>query len=210
MNEGEIAERFIRAAEIDQMSERVGPKPLKAQSLQYLHTQADKNGWESERLAEERKDFWDGIGRRVSAREMSEADETRSWLRLVPNDSDRSALVNWSNCMAGDGIFKEWCFAIGIHPETGRRRKDRAIARILLALGRKPLQHNEIDLYGVLPRTPEISDKYAIVAEVAAHWRDTEAKPMACYFDTDLSGFSWADKQNERRRHREARRKQAA
>lgn len=33
-----------------------------------------------------------------------------------------------------------------IHPETGRRRKDRATACILLALGCKPVQHHEIDI----------------------------------------------------------------
>ncbi len=210
MNEGDIAERFIRAAEIDNMSERVGPRHLKAQSMQYLHTQADKNGWGSERLAEERKDFWNSIARRVTAREISEAEETRTWARMIDRDCDRAALLNWANCMASDGIFKDWCRSAGIHPETGRRRKDRAIICILLALGRKPLQHNEIDLSGVLRGGPEIGDKHDIVAEVATHWQDADAKPMACYFDTDLSGFDWADKQNERRRQREAKRRKAA
>ncbi|MBB4274186.1 hypothetical protein [Rhizobium mongolense] len=64
----------------------------------------------------------------------------------------------------------------------------------LLALSRKPLQHNETDLQGLLPDDPKISDKHVIIAEGATHWRAAEAKPMACDFDTDLAGFDWAAK----------------
>jgi hypothetical protein len=71
------------------------------------------------------------------------------------------------------------------------------------------LQHNEIDLQGLLPDDPKISDKHVIIAESATQ-RAAEAKPMACDFDTDLAGFDWAAKQNERRRQREARKRQAA
>ncbi|NLS06263.1 hypothetical protein HGP14_23335 [Rhizobium sp. P32RR-XVIII] len=71
------------------------------------------------------------------------------------------------------------------------------------------MQHNEIDVFSLLPDDPEISDKDVIIAEGATHWRDAEAKPMACDFDTTLERFDWAEAQNARRQ-REARRKQAA
>lgn len=45
MNIGEIAERFIRAAEIERAShEHVGPVALLAQQLPYVHTYTDKLG----------------------------------------------------------------------------------------------------------------------------------------------------------------------
>ncbi len=37
-------------------------------------------------------------------------------------------------------------------------------------------------------------------------YRDPDAKPMACYFDSELTDFDWAIKQNEKRRAREAKR----
>ena len=213
MNEGDIAERFIRAAEIDRMDERVGPKHLKAQAMPYVHTQADKNGWGGERLAEERKEFWERLGRRVSPREMSEAEETKRWLALVKNSDERAALINWADCMAGDGHFKDWCFARGIHPETGRRRKDRAVLRILLAIGCKPLQHNDFTVSEGLLDHPDLSDIPVNIRDDAPRTFaeiSPGAKPMRCDFDTDLSGFDWAETQNQRRRERDAKRRQQA
>lgn len=207
----DIGERFIRAVEISMISfASVGPRaPKKAAWIEYQYTQADKNGWGAERLAEDRKQFWSTM-RTPSAREISEAEETQEWLSFVNNEDERCALSSWAWCLARRRSFKDWCRQVGIHPETGRRRKERAILRILLNISSKPLQHNEIDVSFLLPDEPEISDKHAIIAEGATHWQDAEAKPMACYFDTDLSRFDWADAQNERRRQREARRKQAA
>lgn len=68
MNIGEIAEKFIRAAEVERASrDHVGPKPLRAQALPYVHTYAHKAGWRKELgdklergadpLAEKRKAF---------------------------------------------------------------------------------------------------------------------------------------------------------
>ncbi|MEX2693688.1 hypothetical protein [Rhizobium mongolense] len=183
--------------------------PNRAAWIEYPYTQADKNGWGGALLSEERKDFWSTLSRIASAREISEAEETQTWLSYVDDESERRCLTAWAWCPARKGFFKNWCKEEGIHPETGRRRKERAILRILLALSRKPLQHNEIDLQGLLPDDPKISDKHVIIAEGATHWRAAEAKPMACDFDTDLAGFDWAAKQNERRRQRD-RKRQAA
>lgn len=207
----DIGERFIRAIEISIRSfSAAGPRvSSRAAWIEYPYTQADKNGWGAVRLAEERKDFWVTM-RAPSARDISEAEETQGWLSHVTDESERRCLTAWAWCAARKRFFKDWCKEEGIHPETGRRRKERAILRILLFLGCKPLQHNEIDVSALLPDAPEISDKHAIIAEAATHWRDTDAKPMACYFDTDHSGFDWSAKQNVRRRQREARRKQAA
>lgn len=81
----------------------------------------------------------------------------------------------------------------------------------MLAFSRKPLQHNENDLFSLLPDTPEISDKSVNIAEDApTSWMAENAKPMACDFDSELQDFSWAQKRNEIRRQREARKREAA
>lgn len=68
MNEGEIAELFIRAAEVERSSrEHVGPAPLRAQKLPRVDDFPDKLNWRKEPgaklekgadpLTEERKRF---------------------------------------------------------------------------------------------------------------------------------------------------------
>lgn len=82
MNIGDIANIFIRAAEIDRNShEHVGPMALRAQQLPYVHDWNDKAGWRKEPgdklakgedpLAEERKAFWERLASMPSATEIS-------------------------------------------------------------------------------------------------------------------------------------------
>lgn len=203
----EIGERFIRAVQIMEGLYRVGPSGGSGSWIAIPYTQADKNGWGSERLAAERQAFWNSVNNSPRPWEVSQAEETMGWLSYVTNQDERLCLTAWARCMARDGIFKDWCKRQGIHPETGRRRKERAIVRILLALSRKPLQHNEIDLSSLLPDAVEMSDKHVNIAEGVTHWRREDARPMACDFDSALDRFDWAEKQNERRRQREAERR---
>lgn len=202
----DIGERFIRAVQIMEGLYRVGPGGGGSAWFDIPYTQADKNGWGSERLAAERQAFWNSINNAPKPWEVSQAEETLGWLAHVPDESERKCLTAWARCMAKGGLhFKAWCKDQGIHPETGRRRKERAILRILLTFDRKPLQHNEIDVSTLLPDTPEISDKSVNMDDDAPrNWMAEGAKPMACDFDTDLGGFDWAEKQNERRRQRES------
>lgn len=205
----DIGERFIRSVQIIEKLYSVGPKRGGSAWVAVPYTQADKNGWGSERLAAERKAFWDSINRAPKAWEITEAEETQSWLQFVPSEEERLCLVSWARCMAMGTFFKDWCKKEGIHPETGRRRKERAILRILLTFGRKPLQHNENDINALLPDTPDSGDKCINIGEEGQTvWRDLDAKPVAS-FDEGLQDFSWADMQNARRKEREARRKAA-
>lgn len=209
MNGREIGERFIRAVEISEGWYREAPSKGSAAWVAYPYTQADKNGWGTERLAEERKAFWDSLNRSPQPWEVSEAEEALAWIRLVDNEAERTCLMAWARCMASKAFFKDWCKEHGINVETGRRRKERAILRIMLALDCKTLQHNKIDVSALLPDTPEIGDIGVNIGEVTAAWIAENGKTMACDFDTDLSNFDWARKQNERRRQREARKKAA-
>ncbi|MBB3144915.1 hypothetical protein FHS21_001316 [Phyllobacterium trifolii] len=208
MNEGDIAERLIEAYEIARnSSDQVGPKRLKAQAMPYLHSQADKNGWGSERLAEERKDFWESLSRTPTARQISEAEEAISWLALVKNEAERRCLSEWAYCMASKQFFKDVCFRMGIHPETGRRRKNRAIVSILFALGGNVLLHNKSCGNSLLHEEPE-TDYFADTitdprqSNGITSWADDEAfQPFIAGAKHD---FSWADKRNEQRRQRRA------
>lgn len=208
MNEGDIAERLIEAYEIARNSgDQVGPKRLKAQAMPYVHSQKDKNGWGSERLAEERKEFWESLSRQPTARQISEADEALGWLSLVKNEAERRCLSEWAYCMASKKFFKDVCKEMGIHPETGRRRKDRAISAILFNLGGKILLQNENAGLGVLLDDPEtdyfadnITDPRRSNGIVS--WADDEAfQPFIVGAKHD---FSWAEARNEQRRQRRA------
>lgn len=217
MNPGDIAERLIQAAEIEEASARhmYGPKKAKSLALPYSHTQAEMNGWGTERLAEERKEFWESLANRPTARQISEAEEAWSWYALVENEDQRSALAAWVRCMANSREhFQDWCFENGIHPETGRRRKDRALARISAHLSRSVVQNNDIGGFGVLPDTPEISDVEATFEAMAPKqnglrsWASDTA--FTSIFSDAPADFSWAQKRNEMRRQREARKRKAA
>jgi hypothetical protein len=207
MDGREIAERFIRAAEVTEASGAVGPRRVRAAWVDYAHSHADKNGWGTERLAEERREFWNALNRIPSAREISEAEETHAWLAFVADERERLCLLAWARCMATKAIFKDWCAGAGIHPETGRRRKERAILRIMLGLDAKMAPAEDIDVAQLLPDAPENGALPADDVDGVTAWMADGNRPLAGDFDTALDNFDWARKQNERRRAREKRRR---
>lgn len=199
MDAKEIQERFIRAAEIGRYREHVGGPARDGNCwLPIIHTQKDMNGWGSERLKEERDRFWKGQSVPQSW-EISAAEETLGWLSNITDENERRALMAWADCMATKRVFQDWCEREGISRETGRRRKERAILRIMLALTRKPLQHNENDILDMLHDEPDLVHKTDTIRVL----RPDDAKPI-CGFDLDLCDFSWAEAQNAKRRQREA------
>jgi hypothetical protein len=226
MNIGEIAELFIRAAEIDRNTHiHVGPGALRAQQLPYVHTWADKAGWRKEvgdklakgedPLAEERKAFWDRIGMMPTAAEIAAVETLFDWLAGLDDDCERRALLAWARSKVGGKSFRRWCFKVeGIHPETGRRRKDRALQRISDHLAGKRGLHDENREIRVLHSGPEIGDVSDTIAEDVGkrdglnNWMADNA--FSRLFIPEISDFSWAAKRNERRRQQEAKRRKEA
>lgn len=210
----EIGERFIRAVQIMEGLYHVGPGGGSGSWMAIPYTQADKNGWGSERLAAERQAFWNSINNSPRPWEVTEAEETMGWLSYVDKQDERLCLAAWARCMATDSIFKDWCKLSDIHPETGRRRKERAILRILLHFNRKAVQHSEIDVMALLPDEAQSGHKGVSIGEEGLkHWLTEGARPTTLHFDTDLINcFDWAEKQKARRRQRDqqARKRQAA
>lgn len=240
MNIREIQDRLIGAeCTIRELAEgRVGPAPLRAQQLPYVHSRADRNGWgkkpgEKDKLLKEdgdahalyRREFWEQFPEPPSASEISEAHQILDWVMLVDDDGERRALRAWAYAMAGGRPFARWCRRVEkISVMTGRRRKNRAVEKILAKLGGCMVQHNETGLEGVLPVTPEIDHISATLATGASGeetglnswWADDAFQPIVIHREvindhiavqsipTSPSDFSWAAKRNERRRQREA------
>jgi hypothetical protein len=227
MNIGEIAELFIRQAEIERAShEHVGPQPLRAQQLAYVHTYSDKLGWRKEvgdkldpkadPLADERKAFWERIGIMPSAHELSELEALRGWLLAVDSEKERRALLAWARAKVGGKSFRRWCFKVeGIHPNTGRDRKNRALQRISVLFGGRTIQNSESAEIRLLQPTHEIGDVCGTLAEDAGERDNLNSwiadGAFAKILSSENDDFSWAAKRNERRRQQDqARRKQAA
>lgn len=240
MNIGDIANIFIRAAEIDRNShEHVGPHALRAQQLPYVHDQADKNGWGKAKerrvvkrgkliqgdwleegddpLAAERKAFFDRVAAMPTAAEITLIESLFDWLQATDDDAERRALWAWARAKAGGKSFRRWCFTVeGIHPETGRRRKDRALERISDHLAGKQHLHAQNAEIRVLSCGHEIMDVSDTIAEDAGKrdnlnsWLADDA--FAPFMSNEpQAAFSWAKKRNDMRRQREAKRqKQAA
>ncbi|MDO9417015.1 hypothetical protein [Pararhizobium sp.] len=211
MTSEEITELFIQAAEVDRrLPDTARPARLKAQALPYVHSDADQAGWGGERYSEERDAFWDSRSTRLKTADIAIWERANELIKIVTDESQRRCLWRWAKAKAGGRSFSIWCREEGIHVETGRRRKDRAIAKIEQRFARNTLQNNDITLFDLLPVAPEISDiSVNIAAPVRKYtWRDDEAfSPVAV---PELRDFSWADKRNEMRRQREAKKRQQA
>lgn len=226
MTEAEIAEAFILAAEIERKMPRTGEKPagFGGYPLQTIHTYEDKLNWRKEigdhlfrgddPLAEERRAFTEGRSSKVTATDVSLWEKCLGWTRdLLEDPRERRALWAWAFAKAGGKPFSKWCFRIeSIHPETGRRRKDRAVMRICAQLVRSDVQNIENGHLGVLPCGPVFGDSVATMdAGAPKHstfWRDEAFQSI---FDpTAESDFSWAEARNKLRRERAAKRQKAA
>lgn len=257
MNIREIQDRLIGAETVmRELSEgRVGPAPLRAQQLPYVHTDADMRNWGHRRgdkrsidpkanacrLRKEddeaysilRQEFWEQFDPGPTPEDVSIANQIKAWVMLVDDDGERRALQAWVRAMAGGRSFARWCKNVEhIAVMTGRRRKNRAVEKILAQLSGKADLHCENGPEGVLPVTTEISDVSPTLASNASGeetgltswWADDAFQPFIKVrevinehiaiqtVDAPQSEFNWAKRRNEIRRQREAKRrkKQAA
>ncbi|NTG73284.1 hypothetical protein G6M02_08065 [Agrobacterium rhizogenes] len=223
MTRDQIEELFIQAAETDRrLPDTARPARLKAQAIQYYHSQADVNGWGAERYAEERADFLSHKTTRIRTSDVTKWELANALIVLVSKSRDRHCLWHWAIAKAGGKSFSKWCRE-GFRDVSGNtvrfsrnyalERKNRAIIEIFTVLNCSALQHNEIGISASLQHTVEIGDKDVnITNDAPTYWRAPDARPMACDFDQGLQSFEWAEQQNERRRQRDAekRKRQAA
>jgi hypothetical protein len=250
MNIREIQDQLIGAETvIRELAEgRVGPAPLRAQQLPYIHTDIDMRNWghrrgdrrsadpkaDACRLLKEdddghsifRAEFWEQFKEDPSPTEISQAHRILDWVMLVDDDAERRALRAWSHAMAGGRPFVRWCKRVEhITPMTGRRRKNRAVEKILAHFRGKQDLHDGSTEIRVLPVAPEISDVSDNLTDGMTgcetslfSWASDQAFQPITYAripgskQIEVEGdFSWAAKRNQARRQREQqRRKQAA
>ena len=202
MTHEEIKELFIRAAETDhRLPKTEGPKPVKGQSLPYVHDFLDQLGWGGDRYAEERADFWSLRSSRLSAKDVTEHELCNELILLVDEALlKRHALWAWAKAKAGGKSFASWCRSRGISKTWASELKNRAIAQIATGLALKMSQNSQIDVSAALPVNHQIGDKLVKMrpSRPEYSWRDgTAYQPVAGEHD-----FSWADKRNQLRRQR--------
>ncbi|WP_457663681.1 hypothetical protein [Sinorhizobium medicae] len=202
MTECEIAELFIRAAEVERkLPNTARPAHLKAMNMGYVHSFADMNGWDQDEKHAANWAWLDPKKLRATTGDVGIWEAAMEVMKLVPDPKKRRALWAWAKAEAGGQAFAKWCKnAEGISRQLGDWRRKAAIECISLTFARKPLQHNENSDEPDFTNRPEISDKSTTMRV----WRPDDSKPV-CDFDADLRDFSWAEAQNERRRQRENR-----
>jgi hypothetical protein len=212
MTADEIHELFIAAAEIDRrLPNTARPAQIKSMSMPYVFDWMDKLGWGSERLDEERKEFWDNLSNRLNPNDVTLWERASELIRTVGNQGQRRALLHWSAAKAGGRPFAQWCRKVEkIHEETGRRRKDRAVLSIISAQSCvSGASTHELDFAALLPNEPETPHIEVIIGQ-SRSWMAEGSRPLICAFDAGLKEYAWADRENERRRQRDAKRRQQA
>ena len=202
MTEEQIAELFIRAAEVDRkLPDTARPARLSAMNLGYVHTFTEMNGWFEDEKRAANWAWLDPHHLKATTGDVGLWEAAMEVMKLLSCEKKRRALWAWAKGEAGGQVFAKWCKAEGISRQLGDWRKATAIQCIAAAFSRKVLQHNENDHEPDFTNQPEIGDKNTTIRVM----RPDESKPTACNFDADLSDFSWAEAQNERRRQRQKR-----
>lgn len=232
MNIRTIKDLLIDAVRLDrEMHEHVGPAHLRAQQFSYAHDFQDMAGWGKvpgdKKCQLDRDDgdpyralrlaFWEQYDRDPTPAEIARAQQVHGWIMLVDDEKERRALLGWLRSKTGGKAFRRWCRQIeGISQTTGLKRKNRALEKIFLIVGRNGGQHDLNPLPGGLPFRQDLGDVSATIATDAVdamdHWSAADAKPEVHIqhigsrrvVDVPRSEMTWAEKQNARRRQREA------
>lgn len=217
--------------------EHVGPARLRAQQIPYEHDFADRAGWGKAlgdkkcQLTRDDADpygpkgqlsraFWDQFDLDPTPDEISRAQAVHGWILLVDDEKDRRALVGWLRSKAGGKPFRKWCRQIeGVSQTTGLKRKNRALERIQENIPGGASLHDFFALQKGLLFADDFGDVSATIAadadEGIDHWSAVDARPEVRIqhvgsrreVDVSRSEMTWAEKQNARRRQREAARR---
>lgn len=190
MSPEQIIELFLKAAEADQkLPNTARPKALRSLDLGYVTEYADDQP-RREQLSRNDVGLWEA------------ALET---IKLCEDEGQRRALWAWARSKAGGMSLAKWARTVEhVHPETASRRAKACITRIHQKFCSNRHLHNQNDMNCVLPDTPEMYDKKPTIRE----WRDDDAKPLRCFFDTDIAGLEYAALQHAKRRERKASKQQ--
>ena len=228
MNIRTIKDLLIDAVRLDREThEHVGPVRQSAWPFVYVHDYQDMAGWgrapgdkkcqldraDGDPYAAIRRAFWEQYDRDPTPAEISRAQQVHGWIMLVDDEKERRALRGWLHSKVGGKSFRRWCRDVEkISQPTGLKRKNRALERIYSSLAGNGAAHDFSGLPGGLPYRQDFGDVSATIATDAGevegldNWAAADAKsPIEA--EVPRSEFTWAEKQNARRRQREAARR---
>lgn len=208
MTSEQIIEIFIKAAETDRRLPSTGrPAALKAINHGYVHDTADMNGWSAEAKHAANWSWLDPEKLRLSRNEIGLWEAAMEMIKLCENEGQRRALWAWSIAKARGLSLAKWARNVEhIQPATAEWRAKAALRSIHNKMSSNRDLHMDLVMDCDLSQGPEISDKTNTVEA----WRDEDARPLRCFFDTDIAGLEWAELQSAKRRERMARKRQAA
>lgn len=210
MTHEEVAELFIKAAEVDRrLPDTARPARLKAQALPYVHDHVDQAGWGGQRYEEERQAFWDARSTRLQTSDVADWERANTLIIHVERERDRRCLWAYAKSKAGGKPFSRWCRDVeNIHRNYAKQCADRAIHQIYSYLTRNTSIDVIEGVLAALQETPEIGHISITLDEPRRFaWMAPGAFVEAA--DTAARDFSWAETQNERRRQRLAKQKAA-
>ena len=210
MTHEEIAELFIRAAEVDRrLPDTARPARLKAQALPYVHDHVDQAGWGGQRYEEERQAFWEARSTRLQVSDVTLWEKANDLITHVTRERDRRCLWAWAASKAGGKPFSKWCKDVEhVHRNYACECKNRAIHQILEQMTRNVSINVIDDDFATLHETAETGHIPVILNE-PRHFAWMAPGAFVAQADEEARDFSWAANQTQRRREREARRKAA-
>lgn len=189
-------------------------------------------------LEEWRVSFWEKLENRISREDVRKWELANELITLVADEANRRALFAWAKSKVGtleaaqlkarittrkfgcqkltahkrthkDVSFTAWCRAEKIHEMTGSRRKNRAIAIIEQQLVRGSSQNARSDEFGVLPVGPVFEHISDMIGAVASDDKgSTYERDQDTVFAKDTTLSVWREYRNNRRRDREAKKRQ--
>lgn len=210
MTHEEIAELFIRAAEVDRrLPNTARPARLKAMSLPYVHDHVDQAGWGGQRYEEERQAFWEARSTRLQVSDVTIWEKANDLIKHANRERDRRCLWAWAAAKAGGKPFSKWCKDVEhVHRNYASECKDRAIDHICAYINRNASIDVMDGAFTTLHETPEI-EHIPVTLNEPRHFAWMAPGAFVAQADDEARDFSWAANQTQRRREREARRKAA-
>lgn len=198
MTPEDVAARLIEAAELERRMPRTGTAPRGdggGYTLPWVHSYADIHGRGKavgdqllpgdDPLRQWREDAWSAGAVPLTAAEVGRWEEAVGWVMTLVDDARcRRAVWRWAIAKAGGRPFARWCRKEGIAVETGRRRKNRAIAAISARVSGTTPQNSSRDQSALLIRGGEIIHPVDTMGGVAQEpkrytWRDDDSlKPV--------------------------------
>lgn len=209
----DVQELFVRAAEVDRrLPDTARPARVKSLNLPYTWDWVDKAGWGSERLEEERIEFWENLAARLTTHDVSLWERANELIVFAKTERRRRCLWAWAKAEAGGKPFARWCRDVEhISRDWGLECKANALRDIASRIVSGSFKHDLPD-FAPLHMDAEIGHYTSTIAEPRRQtsWMAEGARPMACDFDLTLERFDWAERQNKRRRKREAKKRKMA